>query len=100
MGRGTGRRLVEGKMRRSRHFPSTPRFASGPPPHAARREDLVAAIGHFPTFSNLSTQSRKSRKARKNGAAVRFGQVESPSSGFSPHPPFLRGRFVAYRESP
>ncbi|BDD67903.1 hypothetical protein Sj15T_29240 [Sphingobium sp. TA15] len=30
--------------------PSTTRFASGPPPHASRREELTSAIGHPKTF--------------------------------------------------
>src|SRR3546814_14807463 len=41
MGRGTGRRLVEGNGARPPNFPSTTRFASGPPPHASLREELM-----------------------------------------------------------
>ncbi|NYI22567.1 hypothetical protein FHS93_001484 [Sphingobium francense] len=33
--------MVEGNGARPAYFPSTTRFASGPPPHASRREELM-----------------------------------------------------------
>src|SRR3546814_17669150 len=71
MGRGTGRRLVEGKRRDLRIFPSTTAFSGGPPPHASRREELMSATGQLPiriATGDGADSDRKSVVAGKSGA--------------------------------
>ncbi|BAI96311.1 hypothetical protein SJA_C1-14770 [Sphingobium indicum UT26S] len=44
VGRGTSRRLVEGKWRDLRIFPSTTAFSGGPPPHRSMGRNRIGPL--------------------------------------------------------